>query len=378
MNILHFGKFYQGPDAGGVEAYVDTLLKGLGQSNSVVNLVANSACKMAECDTGYSHVVEVPSLGKLLSTSLCPTMPYHTWRLNKQHAFDIVHLHFPDPMSHVSSYFLPKNVKRVVTWHSDIVRQKSLVKWYQPFLKNFMRQVDAVFVTNPVEGAFPQLMECIDDPKKIHVVPIGIDVEKFLSPDVNAVEKLKIQYAKPIIFALGRHVAYKGFEYLIRAMVEVPDAVLILGGKGPLTPELKNLAQTLGIQDRVFFPGRIEERDLVNYYTAAEIFCLPSIERNEAYGIVQLEAMACGKPVVCYELNNGVTFVNQHEKTGLVVPVKDVTALARALNRLLQDNTLRSRLGEYARQRVMHEFADKTMIDHIMTIYSHILCYNAH
>lgn len=369
MNILHFGKFYHSV-AGGVETYVDTLLQCMGKKHGVVNLVASVGWQFSEIDTPYSHVVQVPSLGQFMSTSLCLTMPYQAWKLNHIRSFDIAHLHFPDPMSHFSSFFLPKQVKRVVTWHSDIVRQKELFKLYRPFLKSFLNGVDAIITTNPVDHAFPQLYDMVQDTSKIHAIPIGIDAQKFATPNLKAVQQLQAQYGhRPIIFALGRHVAYKGFDYLIRAMANVQDAVLVLGGNGPLTSELKALVQTLSLQDKVFFVGRIEDKDLPTYYHAAEIFCMPSVERNEAYGIVQLEAMACGKPVVCCELNNGVTFVNQHQKTGLVVPPKDVAALADALNALLQDATLRRALGEYAANRVKTELTDQVMTDRVLAIY---------
>lgn len=370
MKVLHFGKYYACHHAGGVESYVDTLLTGLAQQGlQLVNLVSNVEAQTSQLQANYGKVVEVASLGKLQATSLCPTMPYWAWKLNKAYSFDIVHLHFPDPMSHLASLVLPRKIKKVLTWHSDIVRQKTVLKYYQPFLKRFLRSVDAVIVSNAVLSSFPQLYQLIDDPKKIHAIPLAIDVERFSQADRERVLALQKKYEKPIIFALGRHVSYKGFSYLIAAMKDVSEAVLVLGGDGPLTAELKQQVLDLGLQNSVHFVGGILADDLVNYYHAAQVFCLPSIAPNEAYGIVQLEAMACGKPVVCCELNNGVTFVNQDNKTGLVVPPRDPQMLADALNNLLNDEGLRKKLGQYAKERIEKEFTQRIMVEKTLTIY---------
>ena len=369
MNILHFGKYYEGHRVGGVEMYVDSLLRRFGQQHRIVNLVASPDSKRHQTKASYGDVIQVPSIGNVASTALCPTMPYWVWRLNKQTLFDIAHLHFPDPMAHLASFFLPKRVKKVVTWHSDIVRQKISLMLYKPFLKHYLNQVDAIIISNDKVASFPQLREWVKDQSKIHVIPIGIDVEKFSRPDLARVAQIKAQYQTPIIFALGRHVEYKGFRYLIEAMQQVPNATLVLGGSGPLTPELKALAKFLNVEDKVFFTGRISDQDIVNYYHAAEFFCMPSVSPNEAYGIVQLEAMACGKPVISCELNNGVSFVNQDQKTGFVIPPRDVNALAGAMNQLLSDPGLCRQMGEHAQARVQREFTETQMIQSTLALY---------
>ena len=166
---------------------------------------------------------------------------------------------------------------------------------------------------------------------------------------------------------------YKGYEFLIRALPLVPEAGLVLGGRGPLTESLMGLARSLGVQERIEFTGRIAERDLPFYYHACDVFCLPSVEQSEAFGIVQLEAMACGKPVLCCELNNGVTWVNQDRVTGLVVPPADPVALAGALKRLVTDTELRQRLGGQGRQRAGREFTVEAMVRGTLSVYRTVL-----
>ncbi|HSH07535.1 MAG TPA: glycosyltransferase, partial [Burkholderiales bacterium] len=176
-----------------------------------------------------------------------------------------------------------------------------------------------------------------------------------------------------LIFALGRHVYYKGFEFLIRALARVPGAALALGGQGPLTAELQRIAREAGVAERVHFVGRIPDKDLPAWYHACDVFCLPSVEPAEAFGIVQVEAMACGKPVVCCQLDNGVNWVNRDGETGFAVPPADPVALAGALARLQQDATLRARLGEAGRGRAFGEFTSAAMARGTLRVYREVL-----
>ena len=373
MNILQWGKFHENKYCGGIEAYVTELSSDLAKKHTLVNLVANTDFSSFSEKFNAYEVKQAASLGRFLSTSFCPTMPYLAHQLNKKYRFDLMHLHFPDPMSHFSSLFLPKSVKRIISWHSDIVKQKLALKAYEPFLKKIVNMADAIIINNPHPGSFPQLQKLLLDKKKINIIPTGIDTQRFLEVNQNEVIDLQKKYQKPIIFALGRHVYYKGFEYLIEAMKYIEDAVLIIGGEGPLTSDLQKQIIDSQLSTKVFLTGKIPHAEIINYYHAAEIFCFPSIEASEAYGLAQLEAMACGKPVVCCELNNGVNFVNQHEKTGLAVPPKNPKALANALISLLTNDTYRQSLGEYAQKRVINEFDFSKTTKNTINLYEKIL-----
>ncbi len=373
MKALHFGRFYD-ENFGGLERHVALLLRGLSRSAHVDNLVANDRFASEVVLVNGYRVFKTPSLGLFAGMAVCPTMPWWARKLHRREHYDIVHLHFPDPMSHLAAMALPKNVRLVISWHSDIVRQQNLFKLYRPLLNRIVARADAIIAATPRHFSSSTQLGCAD-PARLHVVPYGIDFAPFEEPSaIAAGEKLRARHSgRKIVFAIGRHVYYKGFEYLIRAMKAVrQNALLILGGTGPLSASLKALAAAEGLENRVVFAGRIPDEALPAYYHASEVFCLPSVEPSEAFGLVQVEAMACRKPVVCCELGTGVSYVNQHEVTGLVVPPRDPDALAAALNRLLDDDALRQKMGEAGHARAKNEFTLDRMWRETLTVYREV------
>lgn len=375
MKVLHFGRFYGG-NSGGIEQHVTQLLQGLSASIHVDNLVANVRFSAETLEAGSYRIYKVPSLGVMASTAMCPAMPFKARQLHRIHHYDIIHLHLPDPMSHLSSLFLPRKVKLVITWHSDIIRQQHLLKLYRPFMDRLIARADAIIAATPAHFTSSSQMDACTDTSKKHVIPFGMDFSPYkTAAAIQGGQKLRAQYGnRPLVFALGRHVAYKGFEYLIRAMQNVmQEACLILGGTGPLSDSLRTLATSLNLTDRIIFTGRIADADLPAYYHACDVFCLPSISPNEAFGLVQLEAMICRKPVICCELHNGVNYVNPHNETGLTVPPENAEALAGAINRILQDNSLRTRLANAAHQRASEKFSLSAMCEKTLAVYHEVL-----
>src|SRR5690242_11962994 len=174
--------------------------------------------------------------------------------------------------------------------------------------------------------------------KRCRVIPYGIRLDRFVVHR-NAIAAIRAKYGPRIVLAVGRLVYYKGFEYLIRAMRQI-DGTLILIGDGPLRQGLERAAREMGIGERVVFAGEIHNSRLAPYYHAADVFVLPSIARTEAFGIVQLEAMACGKPIVNTRLDSGVPFVSIDGLSGITVPPRDHVALGRAITVLLDDAEL--------------------------------------
>lgn len=376
MKVLHFGRYYS-QHFGGTERHVGSLLDCLQHHMQVANVVANDSCQNEIVRRGGYDIHKVASIGTVAGTSLCPSMPQYVRKLFAREHYDILHLHFPDPMSHLAYACMPGNAKLVISWHSDIVRQKKLLALYQPFLNHIVAKADAIIAATPRHFSSSTQMHACCDKSRQHVVPYGVDINLFEKTDKvqEATERLREKYrGKKIIFALGRHVYYKGYEYLIRTMRQVnDDAVLLLGGVGPKTPELKQLTTQLGLTERVIFPGRIPDDELPNYYHGCDIFCMPSVEPSEAFGLVQLEAMACAKPIVCCELNNGVTYVNRTARTGLVVPPRNADALADAINELLADEQKRLAYGKEAFGRVSQEFTLKQMTEGTLAVYRSIL-----
>lgn len=373
VRVLHLGRFF--PPRGGVEAHAVSLMTSMQGAMRVDNLVAGDRPPggFTDTDEGF-RVYFARSFGNFASTAIAPGFPLLLRKLSRN--YDIIHVHLPDPLSVVSCLLLPSSVPIVATWHSDVIRQKRMLWLYQPFVDRLLKRVKFLIAPTPKHlETSTQLYAC--DEGRRRVVLFGIKEDRVrVSPDIQGfIDHWKKNVAgKKIIFAVGRHVYYKGFEYLVHAMHSVdPHAVLVLAGAGPLTEKYRSLACQSGLEKRIVFPGRISDEELIALMHACEVFCMPSVERSEAFGLVQLDAMACGKPVVCCELNNGVTYVNQHEKSGLVVPPKDSVALSDAINRLLRNDGLRRRLGQWGRNRVFKEFRHDVMVRETMDLYNEAL-----
>ena len=374
MRVLHLGKYWR--KDGGIETHVKTLCKSLASAGvDVVNLVSSIDQQGNRFEIDGYTVVESPTLGVYFSTSIAPRMVLDARRLHAEQPFDIVHLHFPDPMSHLVSMALPSHIPRVITWHSDIVKQRHLLKLYRPFqLREIMRAKAIVAATSSHFASSTQIPAGYPAAQK-HVIPYGMDFGWLeLTPDIQSqAARIKAQSGgRFMVFALGRHVEYKGFDVLIRAMQHT-SAYLVLGGEGPLTSQLKTLVQQLGIADRVCFAGRLTESEVAAHYHACDMFCLPSVTPNEAFGIVQIEAMACGKPVICTQLNNGVNDINPHMYTGLTIPASNAKALAQAIDQLQHDQPLRQGLGRNAQQRAHDKFSTQHMVNQHLALYAHVL-----
>ena len=375
MRVLQFGRFWN-TQHGGIERHVSQLSKGLAAEGlEVVNLVASvSLHGRNESIDGY-RLVQAPSFGKALSTALAPALVMRAIALHKENPFDIFHFHFPDPLTHLASELLPRHVKRVITWHSEIVRQKRVLALYKPFLQGVTRRADAIVAATAAHFESSRLIPADIPASRCHVIPYGMD---FAAMELSErTEQFRDQIrdtagGRGLVFALGRHVYYKGFDVLIDAIHQI-DAHLILGGDGPLREELKQRAVKLGIAERVQFPGRIPEDDLAAYFHACDVFCLPSVNEMEAFGLVQLEAMVCGKPVVCTQLNNGVNVVNVHGETGLAVPVSDPLALGQTLNMLMHDAALRQRLGQQGQRRAHELYSLQAMAAGHIKLYQDLL-----
>lgn len=362
--VLQVGKFYP-PYMGGIETHLQTLCVELRDDVDLEVVVANVHRASQE-----EHVDGIPvaRLGSAFSLAAAPVCPGLGERLRTTPA-DIVHVHLPNPAA-VLTYLAGSHKGRlIVSYHSDVVRQKIMERLFRPFLVRFLRRADAIIVATPNHiDSSPVLREHRD---RCTVIPYGIRLPEAGSADAGAVRAIREKFGPRMVLAVGRLVYYKGFDYLIRAMKQVSDAHLVIIGDGPLRAELGREAETQGVADRVTFLGRVE--DLDPYYEAADLFVLPSVARSEAFGIVQLEAMACGTPVVNTSLDTGVPYVSLDGVSGLTVKPRDVGALSGAINRLLDDGTLRDRLGEGARVRAHSEFSKEVMGRRTLDLYASVL-----
>lgn len=371
-NILCFGRFYD-DIPGGMQRHVDNLFVSLADKVNFVHLVPSRDWSGARFSLHGVPVIRKPSLNLDGSLAFSPGLLFEAARLHRQYNFDLVHLHFPDPMSHFAAMCLPASIPRIISWHAAVTRQKKLLLLYQPFLKHALHKAAAIVVATPAHiSSSPELSQ-LENKNKCHTIPYGFDLRRFLAPHA-ATEKILNTFPGKRIFALGRHVYYKGFDVLIRAMQQTgQNTHLILGGTGPLTEQLRREAELCGVTGRVHFVGHILEKELPAYYQACDIFCLPAVSQAEAFGIVQVEAMASGKPVVSTTLNNGVDYVNQHGITGMTVPTHDVDALAETINLLMTDDSLRIKLGHQARRRAIEEFSLEKMGESTLALYNSVL-----
>jgi rhamnosyl/mannosyltransferase len=241
------------------------------------------------------------------------------------------------------------------------------MRLYQPLFEKFLNRVDQVIATSPNYARSSAVLTQIP-PAKLRTVPFGINLDLFQRPCQKEVSALKERFGPRVVTFVGKLRYYKGLEYLIQAAREVEATFLIIG-EGPQNPQLRRLASDNGCNGKVIFLGEIDNQSLVNYLYASEVFVLPSIYRSEAFGISMLEAMACGLPIISTELETGTSYVNQHGKTGLVVPPADAAALARAINRLLENPDLNRSMGQAGLQRIKNEFTHIQMLARLKEIY---------
>jgi glycosyltransferase involved in cell wall biosynthesis len=364
MKVLQVGKYYP-PHRGGMETHLADLCNQLKNQVDLRVLVAQTG-KVTRTDEVDG--VEVTRLGTPLHLLANPVNPELASRIRKSTA-DIVHLHWPNPLALLAYMASGSQAKLVITYHSDIVRQKIAGALFQPLLDRVLRRA-LVLATSPnyVESS-PVLRRFREN---CRVVPLGIDIGKMRQADPEKVVELRKRYGYNMILATGRHIYYKGFQHLLAAMPDV-NGHLVLAGDGHMRAEFEATVARLNLSHKVTFAGQVPDEELRALYAASSVFAFPSVARSEAFGLVQLEAMALGKPVVNTSIDSGVPFVSRHEETGLTVEPGNPGQLAAALNTLLGDETLRARYGEAGRQRAERFFTVEAMARETYRVYEEAL-----
>jgi len=380
MRVLHVNKRYP-PHIGGIERHVQELARAEAQRPGLdveVVVVAEGAAR-DECDEGV-QVHRVPGRGTVASNPLSPALHRFLADSARSGCHDVWHFHYPFPSGEFSlvsrAIRSGHRPKAVCTYHSDMVAtstaKRALSTPYAGLTRSFLRHVDAVMVASPQLAGNSRFLAGVCD--KIHVVPFGIDAAPFERTAEGEVvaARLRWSYGTPLTLFVGRLVPYKGADVLLKAMPHVPGSLVIVGD-GPLRPGLEALAARLGVQGRVHFVGSASQDDLVALFHAADVLALPSVTANEAFGLVQLEAHACGVPVVSTSLPTGVPFANLHGVTGLVVTPGDPVEFAAALGLLLEDEALRAEFGRRARARLLAEFTLGRMVDDVLAVYQKVV-----
>jgi rhamnosyl/mannosyltransferase len=258
----------------------------------------------------------------------------------------------------------------VAQFHSDIVRQRNLLRFYGPFLNAFYRRATCIVLPTPRHIEISPFVSRYKE--KCRVVPFGVPLSRF-ELDKSGRDKVdELRNGLPSVLCVGRLVSYKGVEFLIRALEAVKVRLWIVG-TGPLEDSLKNMARERGLAGRIEFLGKLSDQELVRYYHACDVFVLPSITKAEMFGVVQLEAMACRKPVISTDLPTGVPWINQNGKTGLVVSPGNVGELANAIQLLLSNVRRREEMGEAGRARVEQHFTTAKMAEAMLKVYQEMV-----
>lgn len=376
QKIVHIGKYYA-PEAGGIENVTYSIAKGGVNAGFKVTVVCFG--KNHPEDVEIMDGVEVirTSIDKLIASQPLG-LKYMMSSIKEARKADIVHVHLPNMLGALCCLIIGKRPRLLLHWHSDVINKGILAVLLRPLEKALLKRADVVVATSQAYAEASPLLQ--DFKNKVTIVPIGVpDVVSPGSGEDHAhnlplalQEKLA---GKKLVLAVGRLVEYKGFNVLIEAAKSLNDnARVVIVGDGPLRDNLKALIVQHGLENKVYLAGRLSDASLKALFARAAVYCLPSVNRAEAFGVVLVEAMAHGIPVVATEIfGSGVPWVNQHGVSGLNVAVGDPVALAAACNQLLANDSVRNRFAEGARQRFTAEFTEDISVKKMLDTYQQLI-----
>jgi len=367
MRVVHAYKDIY-PVKGGIENYVLDLCTRMRDAHGIdAWILVTSQGRRTE----YTTIEGVPTVkaARLAAAASTPLSPLLAPLLRDLRP-DIVHLHEPYPVGDLAYLAAAPGAPLVMTYHSDVVRQKNLMRVYGPILRRVLARADVILATSPQYRASspwlqPHLARC-------RVVPSGIYQRPFREPDAATLARargLRAAYGPNLLHSHGVFRYYKGLRYLVDALALLPEARLLLTGGGPEEASLRAQVTSLGLDDRVHFAGRVSDEDLPAYYRAADLYVLPAVARSEAFGLSMIEAQASGVPCLSTEIGTGTSYVNIDGVTGRVAPPMDPPALAEAARHLLGDAPLRRRLGAQAQRRAADIFEIDDIAADIAAIY---------
>lgn len=368
LKVLQLGKFY--PIAGGVEKVMYDLTTGL----SGKGVDCDMLCALCEGKSriislnAHARLIGCKSWKKVAATMISPSMILTLRKICNE--YDVIHVHHPDPMACLALFCSGYKGRVIVHWHSDIQKQKVLLRFYRPLQNWLIRRAERIIGTSPIYVAESPFLKDVQN--KTVCLPIGIEP---MCPNPERVEQIRRKYGnRKIIFSLGRLVPYKGFRYLVEAARHLDDSYMILiGGTGVLKEELQAEIDDMKLNGKVELVGRISEEELPAYYGACTLFCLSSIQKTEAFAIVQIEAMSCGKPVVATRIpHSGVAWVNEHGVSGLNVEPGDARELAEAIRTVTENEEVYRRYAGNARRRYETLFTKECMIEKCLNIYREV------
>lgn len=348
-SVLSIGKFYH-PRSGGVEIVTQTI------AEEVVRCGGPSTVVCFDSEFDGEETIGGVKVRRFRARMLGPA-PF-SWRFLGQfrrlaRGHGTLVLHYPNPLAELASILMGRGAvaTMVVFYHSDLTRYNPIVdRLYWIFSRLALRRADIIVTTSPAYAAGSPVLRHFES--KIKVVPLGTDTTLF-TPGPPAGD-IDIPFPRRVLF-VGRFARFKGLDILIRSLSELPsDYGAVLIGDGPLAGLVRDLINRLGLRDRVLLPGIIPNEDLPRWYRACDLFVLPSVLRSESFGVVALEAMACGLPIITTELGTGTSLYNCDGVTGRVIPPGDEHVLAAAIRDCYER---RQEMGHAARIEVERHYS---------------------
>lgn len=387
MRICHLGKYYF-PVTGGIETHVRILARAQVELGADVEVVCINHADASGADvssrpfaaTVDTHEmddrVKLTRIGRRFSLARWDVCPGALRRLRNIIAgdCDILHLHVPNPTMLLALPSLPAKTRLVITHHSDVVKQRILGQGLWPFELWAFHCASRILATSPRYENGSRLLRRFHS--KVAVLPFGVDMQPFIDPSPAAIEfgrRLRAEHGEPLWLSVGRIVYYKGYETAVKALAELPGKWVVIG-TGPLEEPLKQLARDMGVAGRIVWLGGVSDDELVGAMSAATALWFPSNARSEAFGLVQVEAMASGCPVInCDIPHSGVPWVSIHHETGLTVSINTPEQFAAAARRLVDDPQLHARLASNAQRRAAEQFNHRRMAAESLDLYRSVM-----
>jgi rhamnosyl/mannosyltransferase len=367
MRVLHFYKTYYPDSWGGVEQAIRQMCVGtgrLGVHNQVLTLTRHAGPEQIEFEGHTVHRVRQDF--EIASTGFSWGAIRRLARLAQQ--ADVIHYHFPWPFMDVAHFAARVGKPYLVTYHSDIVRQKNLLRLYAPLMRRFLRGADAIVATSPNYLASSPVLRRF--PRQTRVITFGLDKAGYRAPPVAVGDKWRVRFGERFFLFVGVLRYYKGLHILLDALAHPANASypVVIVGAGPIEQELRQHATRLGLR-HVHFVGAVDEDDKIALLQACYALVFPSHLRSEAFGISLLEGAMFGKPMISSEIGTGTTYINIDNDTGLVVPPDDAPAFGAAMRTLWDDPARAAAMGRRAEARYQELFTAERMAHNYHALY---------
>lgn len=371
MRILHLTKYYP-PQLGGIEIATFDIVEGINEKGIRSDVLCANTTNKTVVENNSNHTIyRTSTLYSAFSTSFSSSLISTLNKIKSQ--YDIIQVHMPNPMAMLAVFLTRPKATIILHWHNDIIRQKQLYFFIKPLERWLLRKAVAIVGTSQqyLDTSVP-LQPFLE---KSIAIPLGIDTNRLIINEKRLAE-IKAEYqGKKIVFSLGRLIYYKSFDVLIDAAKYLEDDTMILiGGIGKLKDQLAEQIVQNNLSHKVKLLGRISDEDMACYYQLCDVFCLSSSKRAEGFGLVLLEAMYFGKPLVSTNiLGSGSTWINQHEQTGYIVPINNSEAIATAVKDILKDPVKYARFSKNAKERFNQYFTKNFMIDTFEKLYRKVV-----